>query len=140
MIVGMWDEVSGECGERCRGGAEECVGSPHTFSYILTHFSTPPHIPTHFSPLPHNLHTHPIHCSTPTPYLPIFPTPPPHPNTLSDSSPTISQSFHIPSYLIQVLKPPKIPHLLHHPYFPKFFLFPHSPTVLSHTFPYLLCD
>ena len=75
-VRGVWRDVLGECGlcgeemldefeEMCRvsgEGVEKCVDPPH--------FSTPPYIPTHFPPLPHNLHTHPINSSTPPPHLP----------------------------------------------------------------------
>ena len=66
-------------------GVEECEGSP-----TLLHTT---HNPTHFPPqsplLPHTLfHTYS--------YYPTLPTPPPHLNTLSYSSPTFSHSFHIP--------------------------------------------
>ena len=47
LSVGVWDEVLGECGERCRGGVEECVGSQH----FLTH----PHTLLHTSPYPNTL-------------------------------------------------------------------------------------
>ena len=66
------------CGETCRVGVEECVGSPHTFPHNPKHFSTPPHIPTHFPQLPHNLYTHLIHSSTPPSYFLTSPTPPQH--------------------------------------------------------------
>ena len=96
----------------------------------LPHFSTPPHIPTHF-----------LTTSILTPYtLPHLPpfiltstTPPLRHSTLPHSFPMFSHFFHIPPYLTQLLKLPKIPQFLHHSYSPKFSILPYPPPILSHT-------
>ena len=67
VSVLVWEDVSGESEKRCR----RVCGLPLHFS---THFSPSCHISTRLPPLPHNLHTHPIHSSTPPTYLPTSPT------------------------------------------------------------------
>ena len=95
VVVVVWDEVSGECGERCK---RVCELPPHFFTHPHTLLHTSPY-PNTLSPTspqpPHSpntlFHTYPI--------LAHIPDSSPHPNTLADSSPTTSQSFHIPLIL-----------------------------------------
>ena len=88
------------------GGVEKCVGTPH--------YSTSPPL---FSTRPHTLHTNPIHSST---FLPP-------PNTLP-------HFFHIPPYLTQLPKLPKISQFFHYPYSSKFSTLPRFFPILPHTY------
>ena len=70
-----WDECGG-CGQRCEGGVEECVDSPHASSHLRTFQHTFPHFPQSLDSSHTLFHISPI-----LPYIPkTLPTP--HPNTL----------------------------------------------------------
>ena len=110
------EELLGEVWRSVGGGVEKCVGTPH-FSTPPPLFSTRPHTPTHFPPpstltacaLPHLSHT----------------SPPPN---------TFPHFFHIPPYLTQLPKLPKMSQFSHHPYSPKFSTLPRFFPKLPHIY------
>ena len=91
--------------------------------------NSPHHIPTHFPPLPHNFHTHPINCSTPSPIS----TPHPRHLPIPQHTSTFLTPYIFPPYLTQLLKLTKIPQFPHHPYSPKFSYSPFLPDPFSYS-------
>ena len=91
--------------KKCGGRCRKVCGFPILFytSPTLLHSSPLPNT------LPYSFYTNPIHSST------------------------LSHFFHIPPYLTQLPKLPKIYQFSHHPYSPKFSTLPRFFPILPHT-------